>query len=270
MCNSAFRYFQIVRVNTCIFLETLPKKFTSEQYISYDLLKGNNSVNERLAHGIFVVGFKTTEENVALAQLDGMNDRHISLALADGYLTLFYSLKIKVRTLSGLVQDTETQVLRITQRKLNNNEHNVARVEISTEEIFLSVPNYDLKVGANATERFIDELNKNLGTKLDVFGIATAFRVGRIVNNGISASPYTLGTSFTGCMSGAKLELHPHANATMRFRKSVEIDMFKLPKPLPSDPDPNPTGVPPLDTIACGVPLPIPGKVYLKYKVKII
>ena len=98
------------------------------------------------------MGFKTSEENVALAQLEGKNDRHISLALTDGFLTLFYSFKDKVRNINGLI-DKETKILRITQRKLNNNEHNLARVEISTDEIFLSVPNYDLKVGDNVTEQ---------------------------------------------------------------------------------------------------------------------
>ncbi|XP_065666075.1 contactin-associated protein-like 2 isoform X1 [Hydra vulgaris] len=243
--------------------ETYPRSFTSsDHFYSYDFTKGNTTIVDRIAHGIFVVGFKTTEDNVGLAQLQGMNDRHISLGLTNGYLTLFYSLKIKIRNSLGVVTDTETQVLRITDRKLSNNEHNVARVEFSNEEIYLSVPTYGLKVGANATERFIDVLNKNLGTKIDLFGVPSSFSVGRFTNVGIDFGPYTPFAPYTGCMSGAKIIFNPYPNATMKFRKSFEFDIFKLAqnKPL-TDTDQNPFGASSVPALpgSCGPPLPLPG-----------
>ena len=64
---------------------------------------------------------------------------------------------------AGLVQDTETNMLQITKRKLNNNQHNVIRLRFSTEEIFITSMNYGLELGANFTERFIDPRNKNKG-----------------------------------------------------------------------------------------------------------
>ena len=96
---------------------------------------------------------------------------------------------------------------------------------------------------------------------MDVFGVATTFRVGKIIDYGINSFSYTLATSFTGCMSGAKLIIHPLPNTNMRFRKSVEFDLFKLiqTKPLASDLDPNPTGVFPTETLNCGSAMPVPG-----------
>ncbi|XP_012566541.2 contactin-associated protein like 5-3 [Hydra vulgaris] len=242
--------------------ETYPMKFSGDQFISYDLLKANNSVNDSVATATFVIGFKTTEENVVLAQLSGRNGRHISLALSSGYLTLFYSFKNKITLSNGLIADTETRTLTILERKLSNNQHNVARVKFSTNEVYLSVPNYDLKVSENIIERYIDENNKNLGTAIDTFGVATSFRVGKIINNGIKADPFLLSTSFVGCMSGAKLVIHPLPSATMRFQTTVEFDLFKQiqMKPATSDSDSNPSGQFPTPTSNCGPEMPIPGE----------
>ncbi|XP_065666081.1 contactin-associated protein like 5-3 isoform X2 [Hydra vulgaris] len=237
--------------------ESYPKSFTSGQYISYDLKKAN--ITEPIATAIFVVGFKTLEENSALATLEGYNDRHFTLALTNGYLTLFYSLKKKLRNSMNVLTDFETEILQISSRKLNNGEHNLARVIISTDEILLTVPNYDLAVGANMTERFKDEMNKNLGTETDTFGMAATFSVGRIINNGINTRSFTLASFYTGCMSGAKLVLTPLPNITHRFPKSVEIDLFKLIQVKANDPDANPYGTFPSETANCGPSLSIPG-----------
>ena len=237
-----------------------PKKFAGAQYVSYDLKKAN--LTDEIATATFVVGFKTTEENSALASLEGYHDRHFSLVLANGYLTLFYSMKKKQRNSVGSLTDSETQILQISTRKLNNDEHNVARVIISTDEIFLTVPNYGLTVGANVTERFRDEMNKNLGKEIDRFGAATIFSVGRIETVGIDPRNFILVNSFTGCMTGAKLVFTNVPNRINYFPKPVEIDLFKLIqiKTSPNELELNPSGVFPAEGLNCGPSLSTPGK----------
>ena len=112
------------------FSESYPKTFASGQSITLDFEKMNQS--KPIAAALFVVGFKVSEQNsdVALAQLEGEKKRHFTLALVGGYLTLFYTQKEKIiyPADSGLRIDDETLILRITNRKLNNGEHNIARV----------------------------------------------------------------------------------------------------------------------------------------------
>ena len=65
-----------------LLLETYPKKFSAGQFATYDLPKAN--ITEPVAEAIVVVGFKTSEPNVALAQITGDNHRHFSVALIGG------------------------------------------------------------------------------------------------------------------------------------------------------------------------------------------
>ena len=186
-----------------------------------------------IAVALFVVGFKTSDPdgNVALAQLEGENKRHFTLALVGGYLTLFYTQKEKKISPAGssLRIDDETLILRIMDRKLNNGEHNVARVHFSTEEIFLSVPNYELVVGANVTERPLDVRNPFSPKIQDVFKRPLKFTVGAAVDLQINSRGLAKPTNpFTGCMSGAKFVYTPHATAGDRYPKAIAFDMFKL------------------------------------------
>ena len=179
---------------------------------------------------LFVVGFKTSQPNVALAQLEGLQRRHFTLALVGGYLTLFYTQKEKkiFPADSGLRVDDETLILRITDRKLDNDEHNIARVHFSTEEIFLSVPNYELVVGANVTERPI-EVNNRFSPKIqDEFKKPLKFTVGAAVDLQINPRGLTTPTQFEGCMSGAKFVYTPHATAEDKYPKAITFDLFKL------------------------------------------
>ena len=237
-------------------LETYPKKFTGSQYIEYDFRLANMS--EPIAEAIFVVGFTTDQETVALAQLEGKDGRHFSLGLSNGYLSLFYTQKKKIKSIDGIIKDTETEILQITKRKLNNKKHNVAKIRFSTEEVFIYASNYGLQKSNNVTERFIDEDNKNLGKFQDFFDVPTKITIGRILDRNINAKGHQLPSTFTGCMSGAKFVYQPRATAKLRFRKSFEIDFFELIKDKPKI---NPTGTFPSDsTDACGPSLKIPGK----------
>ena len=74
------------------------------------------------------------------------------------------------------------ETLKIAKRRLNNNQHNIVRLRFSTQEVYLSVVNEELQVGANITDRFIDINNKNKGTKIDVFGRIVDFTVGKLAN----------------------------------------------------------------------------------------
>ena len=62
---------------------TRGKQFNGGNYLEYTF-----SDTEPVSQMIFVVGFKTTQLNAALAQLEGNDYRHVTLALIDGYLTL--------------------------------------------------------------------------------------------------------------------------------------------------------------------------------------
>ena len=246
------------------FSESYPKTFASGQSIILDFEKMNQS--KPIAVALFVVGFKVSEQNsdVALAQLEGEKKRHFTLALVGGYLTLFYTQKEKTiyPADSGFRIDDETLILRITNRKLNNGEHNIARVHFSTEEIFLSVPNYGLVVGANVTERPKDERNPFSSKIQDEFKRPLKFTVGAAVN--LQINPRGLTTSFTnpftGCMSGAKFVYTPHATAENRYPKAITFDIFKI---LQNESLPNEvvTGTFPTKADAqCGSVLPTPGK----------
>lgn len=241
-------------------LETFPKKFAPGNFITYDLPKAN--LTEPVAEAVFVIGFKTREENVALAQVTGEDFRHFSVALIGGYVTLLWTTKEKKLKRQGLVQDAETESLLITKRKLNNGQHQIVRVRFSTEEIFLTVVNHDLEIGANYSERFIDPNNKNKGSVQDVFGHIKEFTVGNIKdeNKMIDAKGTALPTTFTGCMSGAKLVYSPRATSLNRFRKSIEIDIFKLADGGVKQSDPNPKGqFPSANDGMCGPTYPTPG-----------
>lgn len=246
------------------FSESYPKTFASGQSIILDFEKMNQS--KPIAVALFVVGFKVSEQNsdVALAQLEGEKKRHFTLALVGGYLTLFYTQKEKTiyPADSGFRIDDETLILRITNRKLNNGEHNIARVHFSTEEIFLSVPNYGLVVGANVTERPKDERNPFSSKIQDEFKRPLKFTVGAAVNLQINprglTTPFT--NPFTGCMSGAKFVYTPHATAENRYPKAITFDIFKI---LQNESLHNEvvTGTFPTKADAqCGSVLPTPGK----------
>lgn len=245
--------------NTVVFLESHPKKFSAGQYVTYDLQEAD--LTEPVAELLVVFGFKTSEENVALAQINGEDERHFSLSLANGYITLLYNTKVKEKRRSGLVQDTETNMMQITKRKLNNNQHNVVQLRVSTEEIILTVVNYDLSLGANFTERFIDPNNLNKGVKTDVFGKITRVTVGTIFdeNELIDLKGATLPTSFIGCMSGAKIVYSPRATRELKYRNSIEIDIFEL---IERDTkSTNPSGQLPSTSGRCGPEFPAPGNI---------
>merc|ERR1711962_1105746 len=122
----------------------------------------------------------------------------------------------------------DMETLKVLRRKLNNDQHHVVRLRFSTQEVYLSVPDYGLEEGANITERFIDPNNKNKGMIIDVFGKLTTFTVGKLVNENDMIDTRITGEidPFTGCMSGAKLVFIPHATEKLKVRTSVEIDMF--------------------------------------------
>ena len=240
-------------------LETNAKKFSGGQSITYDLILGNAS--EPVGEAIFVIGFKTIEENVALAQLVGKDGRHFSLALEKGFLRLHFNQKIKKTAgHKGGTKYKLNEVLGIDKLKLNTNTHVVVRVIISTEEVFLKVPSYNLEVGANATESFIDITNKNKGTYVDHFGMPIKFIIGTLTD--MDQSFVTVATAFTGCMSGAKLIYNPRAVGKKHYRKSYEIDMFKLLNDRGKEgttKSVNPSGTFPSSLDRCGPTYKLPG-----------
>lgn len=181
---------------------------------------------EPTAEMILTVGFITTKADVALAQLEGEDYRHITIALIDGYLTLYYSMKRKLETANGFSTDNEVKSLRITKRRLNNDKHNIARVHFSTDAIYLSVPNYDLSMEDEMTERTV-VVNGGDVEELDKFGRPKQVSIGRSrdIKSGLARS---LPTSYEGCMSGAKIVLQPHATKVKPFRRSLELDLFKM------------------------------------------
>lgn len=239
-------------------LGTRAKLFSGSNHLEYTF-----QMAEPIAQTILVIGFKTTKPNVALAQLEGEDYRHATLVLVDGYLTLYYSMKSKVESAIGFSTDDEVKALRITKRKLNNDKHNVARIHFSHDSMFLSVPNFDLTVSDNITER---EVVRNGGgiQELDRFGNPKKLLIGRArdIKTGLSGS---LPTSFEGCMSGAKIVVHPHATKNKHFRRSIELDMFKLmdeQRNADSNVVRNPTGD--LPATECGSSLRVPGQ-YIFY-----
>jgi len=238
--------------------ETYPKKFAGGNSITYDFEKGNQS--HPIGELIITIGFNTDQADVALAQLEGQNSRHFSLALVDGFLTLYWTQKEKIQKTLGTTVDTETKSMQITARRLNNKRHNIARVRFSTEEIYLTVPNYEYMLGENITERFIDLRNKNLGMKKDKFGAPSKFTVGAMTNLQIDTQGATLPTTYTGCMSGAKLVYQPEATTRDRYPQSIAIDMFKLVSDLSSKTDTTLSGqFPTPNLVPCGGVLPTPG-----------
>lgn len=236
--------------------------------MTYDLEIGNAS--EPIGEGIFVVGFKTTEPNVALAQLIGKDGRHLSLGLEKGYLRLYYNLK-KKKT-SGIrtgIKYRHNEVIGITKGPLNDGRHHVARVMVSTEEVFLRVPDVNLEVGANASESFIDLTNKNKGKYVDHFDVPIKFAVGTWTDMDGSFLPFA--QTYSGCMSGAKLIYNPRATTTKRYRKSFEVDMFKLVSDRGKEGTGaggkivNPTGTFPSDLDRCGPYYKVPGMFFYIY-----
>ncbi|XP_066924868.1 EGF and laminin G domain-containing protein-like [Clytia hemisphaerica] len=232
---------------------TRGKQFNSGNSLEYTF-----AGNEPISQMIIVVGFKTTQNNAALAQLEGQDYRHVTLALVDGFLTLYYSFKKKVETSSGFDTDDEVKALRITKRRLNNDKHNVARVHFSHDAIYLQVPNYDLQVSDNITERIVVVDGGDV-EQLDNFEVPTKLFIGRArdIKAGLSR---TLPTAYEGCMSGAKAIYQPHATTTKRFRKSIELDFFKMmdeQKALDNGVQRNPTGD--LPATECGTTLRTPG-----------
>lgn len=123
------------------------------------------------------------------------------------------------------VRNFDVESLRVpTTRKLNDNNHHVARVSFTTDFIDVEVPNLKLAARANVTERFI---NRDSAEKQpDDFDVPKKFLVGTVENN--MRIRVSLPTSYTGCMSGVKLVLHPRATRAIPFPKSIEIDLFQL------------------------------------------
>ena len=215
---------------------------------------------EPVAHMIIVVGFHTDKPNVALAQLEGEDFRHLTLTLMDGFLTLHYSLKKKEKEIAGFETDDEVKSLRITKRRLNNGKHNIARVYITTDNIHMSVPNYGYEMKDEVAERVV-QVDQREVFVIDKFGKPVKITIGRAANikSGLEG---TLPTSYDGCMSGAKVVLNPHATTLKRFRQAIELDLFKmLDEAKNSNNDNNnvrnPTGD--LPATECGSYLPGPG-----------
>lgn len=230
-------------------LGTRGKSFSGSNFLEYTFTN-----SEPIAQTILVIGFKTTKSDVALAQLEGENFRHATLVLVDGYITLYYSMKSKLVTENGFESDDEVKALRITKRRLNNDKHNVARLFFSHDSVFLTVPNYNLMVSDNVTERTVGDTET-----WDKFGKATKLFIGRVrdIKAGLSRS---VPTSFEGCMSGAKIVVHPHATREKRFRRSLELDMFKMmdeQKNADNNVVRNPAGD--LPSVECGFNLKVPG-----------
>ena len=177
----------------------------------------------------------------------------------DGYLTLYYSMKTKDESAIGFSTDDEVKALRITKRKLDNDKHNLARVHFSHDSIFLSIPNFDLTVSDNITERIVIRNGGDI-EELDRFGNPKKLFIGkaRDIKAGLSRS---LPTTFEGCMSGAKIVVQPHATKDQRFRRSIELDMFKLmdeQRNADNNVVRNPTGD--LPATECGSSLRVPGQ----------
>lgn len=214
--------------------------------------------------GIFVVGFKTTEKDAALAQLLGTDYRHFTLVLEDGYLTLFYSLKRKLEERSNFRNDNEVNVIRLNSRPLNDDVHHIARVHFATDFFYLEVPDMKMFSTANMTEHTILLPNNIESAEAfpDAFGAPYKFKVGETEKVKFRED---LPKTFSGCMSGAKIVLYPQATSTNRFPKSIEIDMFKNILTGDQTQDPNNityplfTGSLPQDG-ECGKPLPVPGR----------
>ena len=180
----------------------------------------------------------------------------------DGYLTLYYSMKTKDKSAIGFSTDDEVKALRITKRKLNNDKHNIARLHFSHDSIYLSIPNFDLTVSDNITERIVVRNGGDI-EELDRFGNPKKLFIGkaRDIKAGLSRS---LPTSFEGCMSGAKIVVQPHATKDQRFRRSIELDMFKLmdeQRNADNNVVRNPTGD--LPATECGSSLRVPGMLIL-------
>jgi len=248
-------YFEIT---TILFPGTRAKTFNGNNFLEYTFQDP-----EPTAEMILTVGFITAKAEVALAQLEGEDFRHITLALVDGYLTLYYSMKKKVEAAAGFSTDNEVKSMRITKRRLNDNEHNVARIHFSTDSIYMYVPNYDLSIQAEMTERIVI-VNGGDVEELDKFGMPKKVFIGRArdIKAGLARS---LPTSFEGCMSGAKIVVQPHATTTKPYRRSLELDLFKmLDEQNQRDNDNNnnqprnPIGDLPIAT-ECGKSLRIPG-----------
>lgn len=243
------------------------RQFSAGNNLVYDFTKANQS--EPVNTGIFVVGFKTTSPNVALAQLQGRDYRHFTLILEEGLLVLYYSMKQKLETDSGFIQDNFVDKILVDKflvdkARFNDDKHHVARVHFTTDYIYLEVPDLKLSSGASVTER----TTNGLLTGKDMFDIPDKFMVGTLESNLKMPVGNSLPTSFAGCMSGAKIVLHPRATSSQPFRKSIELDLFNL---INNDPDNNNndnnlnnilTGsFPPQG--ACGTPLPTPGMYFV-------
>ena len=86
-------------------------KFGGGQFLTYNFEEAN--ITEKMATMFLVVGFKTKEANAALMQIVGTNKRHVSLMLRNGYPTLLYSSKEKIKLPVGALIDQETQIIQV-------------------------------------------------------------------------------------------------------------------------------------------------------------
>lgn len=250
-------------------IETYPKLFGGGNSIVYDLKIANQS--KPIASGIFVFGFKTTQEQTVLGQIIGNNSRHFTLALRNGYLTLYWNLKNKDNFAQGSVEENRIEILQINKRKLNIDTHQVVKLHISTQEIWIHASNYNLSVGVNVTEtKIMNEANTAaLRLDLDTLGAPSIIQVGSAQN--IKMDTVQLPNSFQGCMSGAKFVYTPVGTPQDRFPDAIEIDFFELISVTTGDSsssssssssgnNPALTGTYPSSTETCGPPLKIPGK----------
>jgi len=242
--------------------ETNAMRFTSSSSIEYTI----KDLDENIATGMFVVGFKTKEKNQVLAQLLGNDYRHLTLLLEDGYPTLHFSFQETSKTEFEKVITTEETSISIKKRRLNNNAMNVIKVHFSHMEVFLEVTNYEYLVGANVTERLIDPDDRSKGKVLDAFGKVKSFSVGKATSDVRLNGRKIPSNNFVGCMSGAKLVLHPMLTSKKRFRESKDYDIFSLflDKDKLKDKDGNKVisgnAIKIKEGDTCGPELPIPGK----------
>ena len=206
--------------------------FTGGQYLTYNVEKSN--FTGPMATAQMIIGFRTdkADGNVGLAQLEGKDSRHISLALIGGYATLLWNLNIKDELRSGLgsINERDTETLQISKRKLNNGKHHVIKVTVSTRDIIMTVADLGLTVVGNVTEKEVfNQRGDIIGMKLQDFEEPKRLEVGQIRD--VKISPPTnvqLPLTYTGCMSGAKFVYTPHATKKDPFPQAREFDFFKM------------------------------------------
>jgi len=251
--------------------------FSGGQYLTYNVEKSN--FTGALATAQIVIGFRTDKQdgNVGLAQLEGQDSRHYSLALINGYATLLWNLNIKneLNSGTGSLDERATEVLQISKRQLNDGKHHVIKMTLSTRNVIMSVSDYGLSVVGNISEKAVfNQRGDIIGMELQAFKEPKRVVIGQIRDVKMNPpSGIQLPLSYSGCMSGAKFVYTPHATKKDPFPQAWEFDLFKMylddqlkgDRPANQQPEDNvwfgsqaPTQL--TGDQKCGQDLPIPGR----------